>query len=123
MGLDVAMTRNRFGKLTFARDSRGGFFLDERAVYAVVGGLFAHKGQYQYSAELGTYLHKARKDGRLTGSKLSAACTDAIDQARQARLISSGSAAPQRLSAGAWLLKLTWTVPGSSRPVTEEVSL
>lgn len=121
--MDVAMTRNSAGKLTFAKNAAGGFYLDNTATYAVFCALFAHKGKYQYAPELGTFLHKTRKDGRLTGSKLGAACTDALEQVRQARLISAGSATAERASTGAWALKLNWTVPGSPRPITEEVSL
>lgn len=112
MGLDVAMVRNASGKLTLAKNAAGGFFLDDRAVYAVFATTFARKGDYAYDATLGTFLHKVRRDGRLTGSRINAAATDAIDQCRQDRAISAGSSSARRLTSGAWELALEWTVPG-----------
>jgi phage gp46-like protein len=110
--VDVAFTRNAQGKLVFAKDAQGGFYLDDRAVFAVFATLFARKGEYAYDATVGTYLHKVRRDGRLTGSRLNAAASDALDQARKDRVISSGTSTAQRISTGAWELRLEWNVPG-----------
>lgn len=112
MGLDVAMTRNAAGKLTFAKNAQGGFYLDDRAVYAVFATLFARKGEYAYDATVGTFLHKTKKDGRLTGSRLNSGAADALDQVRKDSLISSGTSAAQRLAVGAWELRIDWQVPG-----------
>ena len=111
------MTRNSSGKLTFARNAAGGFYLDDLGVYAVFATLFARKGEYAYDATLGTFLHKVRKDGRLTGTRLNSAAADALDQVRKDRTISSGTSTAQRLTGGAWELRLTWNVPGRG-PIT-----
>lgn len=110
--MDVAFTQNSAGKLVFAKNAQGNFYLDELGVYAVFSTLFARKGEYAYDATLGTFLHKVRKDGRLTGTRLNSAASDALDQVRKDRVITSGSSAPQRLASGAWELRLTWAVPG-----------
>lgn len=106
------MTRNSFGKLTFAKNAAGNFYLDDNGVYACFATLFARKGEYAYDPTLGTFLHRVRKDGRLTGTRLNSAASDALDQVRKDRVITAGSSAAQRLVGGAWELRLTWTVPG-----------
>lgn len=110
--MDIAFTRNSAGKLTFAKNAQGGFYLDDKGVYAVFSTLFARKNEYVYDATLGTFLHKIRKDGRLTGTRLNASASDALDQVRKDGVITSGSSTAQRITGGAWELRLNWTVPG-----------
>ena len=115
--MDVAFSRNSSGKLTCAKNAAGSFYLDDLGVYACFATLFARKNEYAYDATFGTFLHKIRKDGRLTGTRLNAAASDALDQVRKDGVITSGSSAAQRLTTGAWELRLAWTVP-SRGPVT-----
>lgn len=115
--MDLAFTHDHKGKLVFAKDSAGNFYKDDAGVYAVFTTLFARKGEYAYDATVGTFLHKVRRDGRLTGSRLNAAATDALEQVRKDRVITSGTSTAQRLTSGAWELRLEWHVPGRG-PVT-----
>lgn len=115
--MDLAFTHNSAGKLVFAKDSSGNFYKDDAGVYAVFTTLFARKGEYAYDATVGTFLHKIRRDGRLTGSRLNAAAADAIEQVRKDRVITEGSSTAQRLTVGAWELRLEWRIPGRG-PIT-----
>lgn len=110
--MDLAFKHGKNGKLVFATNSDGDFYLDESGVFAVFATLFARKGEYAYDATVGTFLYKVRRDGRLTGSRLNAAAADALDQVRKDRVISSGTSTAQRLTGGAWELRLDWNVPG-----------
>lgn len=108
--MDVAFKTNpTTGKLTFARDSRGGFYLDDRAVYSVMATLFADKGGYFWDASIGTYLNSVRKDDRATSSRLVGAAEDAIEQCRQAGYVRSGAVKAERLRPGVWGLAVSWT--------------
>jgi phage gp46-like protein len=110
--VDLAFKHGNNGKLVFATNSDGNFYLDDRGTYAVFSTLFARKGEYAYDATVGTFLYKVRREGRLTGSRLNAAASDALDQVRKDRVVSSGTSTAQRISTGAWELRLEWNVPG-----------
>ena len=113
--MDVAFVINPAnGKLTFARNARGDFYLDNRAVYSVFATLSAEKGRYAHSSTYGTYLGAILKDNRATGTRLTGAATDAFEQLRQAGIISNGSARPERLRVGSWALALNWKTPKGS---------
>lgn len=108
--MDVAFkTNSTTGKLTFAKNSDGNFYLDTRAVYPVLATLFADKGAYLWDATLGTYLNKIRKDDRATSSRLVGAGQDAIEQCRQAGYIRAGTVVAERRRPGFWLLAINWT--------------
>lgn len=123
MLVDLAFKTNPLnGKLTFAKNSDGNFYLDDRAVYPVLVTLFADKGKYLYDANLGTYLNTISKDVRATASRLVGAAQDAIEQCRQAGYIRSGTAKAERIRPGAWALLLNWkTTRGES--LAEKVKL
>jgi len=109
--VDVAFKTNPAnGKLTFARDSRGSFYLDDRAVYPVMATLFTDKGGYLYDSDLGTYLNTIVKDDRATSSRLVGAGQDAIEQCRQAGYIRGGTVKAERLRPGVWGFAMSWTI-------------
>lgn len=119
--MDVAFkTSSTTGKLTFAKNSDGNFYLDTRAVYPVLATLFADKGAYLWDATLGTYLNKIRKDDRATSSRLVGAGQDAIEQCRQAGYIRTGAVKAERRRPGFWLMAINWTTT-SGAPVRESV--
>lgn len=110
--MDVAFKTTSDGKLTFRRDSSGDAQLDDQATYAVMATMMAQKGAYAWDATVGTYLFRIVKDGRLTGTKLSAVGTDALDQVRQEAGITPIEATPARSALGKWSLLLRWRSPG-----------
>lgn len=112
--MDVAFTTTTDGKLTFSRDSAGDVQLDDRAAYGVMATLIAEKGSYSWDGTVGTYLHRLTKDGRLTGTKLSAAASDALDQARQEFGVTPIEATPARAASGKWSILLRWRSVGGT---------
>lgn len=112
--MDVAFTTTADGKLTFSRDATGDVQLDDRATYGVMATLIAEKGAYAWDGTVGTYLHRLTKDGRLTGTKLSAAATDALYQARQEFGVTPIEATPARAASGKWSILLRWRSVGGS---------
>lgn len=107
--MDVAFSLDKSGRLTLSRDASGSPYLDTRAVYSVIATLAAHKGGYGWDGSVGTVLHKLRKDGRLTGTRLSSVGADLGDQLRGDEIVRSLSASPERLRSGAWGVTLAWT--------------
>lgn len=107
--MDVAFRVTAAGKLDFAKDERGEFYLDDREVYAVLATIQAHKKEYAWSSTLGTYLHTIKKDGLVTGTRIKAALADAGAQLVSAGLIHSFDGASQRLATGIWQLLPTWS--------------
>lgn len=110
--MDVAFTQNpQTGRLTFARNAAGDFYLDDRGTYAVLATLYAQKGRYFWDATVGTYLSTIKQDVRATGTRLIAAASDALEQVRQEGMIRGGSATAERLRLGAWSLPIRWLSP------------
>lgn len=110
--MDVAFSTTTDGKLTFRRDATGDVQHDDQATYAVMATLTAQKNAYAWDATVGTYLSRMTKDGRLTGTKLSAVGTDALDQVRQEAGITPIETTPTRSTLGKWSLLLRWRSPG-----------
>lgn len=96
------------GLLTFALNSDGDFYLDDRALYPVIATLFAEKGRYAADPTVGTYLATIRQDGAATATRLNAAMSDALEQCRRDGLLVKGSAAATRLRTGAWAMPMSW---------------
>lgn len=120
--MDVAVAVDQTGKLTFAKNAEGDFYFDDRAVGAVFGTLFAHVGEYAEDATVGTTLHTVTKSGRATATRLVTAATDALQQVKADKLLSSyDQPTATRLVGGAWELVLPWKVP--SGPVTQRTRL
>lgn len=111
--MDVAFTVNKNGKLTFARNSAGDFYFDNRAVYSVFSTLFAQKGRYFFDSTVGTYLSTVTKDGRTTATRLVACANDALSQLRDTERVITDFSTPNatRLRSGAWSLALSWSTP------------
>ena len=109
--MDVAFVVNPENfKLTFARNSDGDFYLDTRSVYPVIATVCAAKGKWFHDASVGTYLSTIARDGRATGTRLTAAASDGLDQVAQDGLIRNGATVEvARLRPGAWGLTLRWT--------------
>lgn len=63
--MDVAFSVTR-GRLDFARNKDGDFYLDDLAVYAVLATFVAHKTEYAFDGDLGTFRHKITKNGSVT---------------------------------------------------------
>jgi len=107
--VDVAFTQDpHSGRLTFARNADGDFYLDTLAVYPVIATLFAEKGRYLFDPAVGTYLSLITQDSRATGSRLTAAQNDALDQCRLDGLLYSGEAQSTKLRPGVWQLIVSW---------------
>ncbi len=111
MPLDVAFTSTPTGRLSFARKD-GDLFLDDKCVYAVIATLCSIKGRYGWDSSVGTWFTTIKKDGRLTGTRLSAAATDALDQVRAELGITPRDPQADRLSGGRWQLQLRWRSVG-----------
>lgn len=108
--MDLAFAINpSTGKLTFAKNAQGNFYLDRKAVYPVLATLFSKKGRWGWDASLGTYFNDITKDTTATGSRLTAVVRDAFEQVQQAGHITTGSVDQvTRLRPGVWLLGLRW---------------
>lgn len=113
--LDLAFAATARGRIDFARNKEGDFFLDDRSVYAVFATLFARKGQYAFDGDVGTFLFKLTKDGRTTGTRLQAVADDSSAQLVQEGLVVSPKSSPQRLRTGAWSVTCEWLSPGGNR--------
>lgn len=96
------------GKLTFAKNSDGDFYLDDRSLYPVIATLFAERGRYAADPSVGTYLATIKQDGSATASRLNSAMGDAIEQCRRDGLIVSGQATANRLRVGVWSMPMSW---------------
>lgn len=97
------------GKLTFAKNTQGDFYLDRKAVYSVLATLFSKKRRWGWDESLGTYFNDITKDTAATGSRLTGVVRDAFEQVQQAGHITSGTVDQvTRLRPGAWLLGLRW---------------
>jgi hypothetical protein len=119
MPLDVALAPSPTtpGKYTFATGTDGDFYLDDKAVYPVLGCLFARKNEWRWAANFGTAFSSIKNSKRNTASQFIASGQDALSQAQLAGWISpvqAGSAGAQRDSAGRWGLNLRWLVPSGS---------
>lgn len=106
--MDVAFALDHNGRLDFARNADGDFYFDDRAIYAVVATLCAHKGAYGWDGKVGTYLHTITKDGAVTGTRLRSVVADAADQLVAEGTIRTMTGVADRLRAGAWALSLNW---------------
>ena len=120
--MDVAFALDRNGKLDFARNAEGDFYLDDLAVYAVVATLSAHKGAYGWDGTVGTYLHTIKKDGAVTGTRLRSAMADAAAQLVADGTIRSMTGTADRLRVGAWSLTPNWK-PIYGQPQKETLRL
>lgn len=109
------------GKLTFAKNAQGNFYLDRKAVYPVLATLFARKGKWGFDESLGTYFNDITKDTSATGSRLTGVVRDALEQVQQAGHITSGTVDQvTRLRPGVWLLGLRWKTT-SGETVTQQI--
>ena len=109
------------GKLTFAKNAQGNFYLDSKAVYSVLATLFARKGKWGFDESLGTYFNDITKDTSATGSRLTGVVRDALEQVQQAGHITSGTVDQvTRLRPGVWLLGLRWKTT-SGETVTQQI--
>lgn len=110
--MDAAFDHTADGKLTFARDAAGDFYLDDLATYAVLSTLCAERGRYAFDAGVGTLLSTVTKDGRATASRLSACASDALEQCRQDQLVRAGATfRVERERSGAFSIALAWQSP------------
>lgn len=120
-GADVAFTVKR-GKLDFARNADGDFYLDDSAAYSVFTTLFARKGRYHADETVGTSFAAITKDGAVTGTRIRGCVADAAEQLTEDRIIKSLSVDANRQRAGAWVLTLLWhRLSGGNR--TESVTV
>ena len=119
--MDVAFTVNPSnGKLTFAKNAQGNFYLDRKAVYPVLATLFARKGRWGFDESLGTYFNDITKDTTATGSRLTGVVRDALEQVQQAGHITGGTVDQvTRLRPGAWLLGLRWQTTSGETVTTQ----
>ena len=119
--MDIAFSINpSTGKLTFAKNAQGNFYLDRKAVYPVLATLFARKGRWGFDETLGTYFNDITKDTTATGSRLTAAATDAFDQLKAGGYITSGTVDQvTRLRPGVWLLGLRWKTTSGETVTTQ----
>jgi phage gp46-like protein len=110
--VDVAVLLNpNTGRLTFARNSQGDFYLDDRGIYPVFSTLFAQKAKYYWDSTVGTYLSTVRSDVRATGTRLTSVATDALEQCVADGLIRSGTAQADRIRLGVWMITMRWKAP------------
>jgi len=121
--MDVAVVVNpATGKLTFARNSDGDFYFDDRAIGPVFGTLFAEKGRYLWDATVGTTISTVTKDGRATGTRIAAAATEALRQVKVEGLITSYDVpVPTMLRGGVWQLTLRWQTPSGPQKLALKV--
>ncbi|HNK46875.1 MAG TPA: hypothetical protein PKL17_18975 [Pseudomonadota bacterium] len=108
--MDVAFSVTR-GRLDFARNKDGDFYLDDLAVYAVLATFVAHKTEYAFDGDLGTFRHKITKDGSVTGTRLQGCGDDCLEQCVNDELITSGTCRVDRLRPGALSVTLSWKSP------------
>lgn len=113
--LDVAFAVNAAGRLDFARNGSGDYYLDDRGVYAVLGTLFANKGEYAFDGDVGTFLARVTKDGRTTGTRIASCCDDMAQQLRDDQIIRSASSRADRLRDGAWQITIEWVTASGQR--------
>jgi len=107
--MDVAFVRGPRGKLIFKRDSDGEIVLDNSAVYAVHVAIVSHRDGYYYGgAQFGTNFAAIKQDAAATGSRLTAAVLDGLNQVKAEGLIFSGTASAERLRSGAWRVRIDW---------------
>ena len=107
--MDVAFTRGPRGKLIFKRDGSGAIMLDNGAVYAVHVAIASHRDGYYFGgAQFGTYFAAIKKDAAATGSRLTAAVLDGLNQVKAEGLIFSSTASAERLRSGAWRVRIDW---------------
>lgn len=119
---DVAFRSTRRGRLDFAKNAGGDFYLDDRGVYSGLATLFAHRGKYAFDASVGTFLFSVRKDGRTTGTRIKSAVDDALSQCVSDELMRDAVSSVARVRGGAWSIALMWHTTSGDK-VTEGVTL
>lgn len=114
MSLDLALTENPRGKLTFVWQDGDPVF-DERGVYPVMTTLATRKGSYAWdpSGQQGTLLYTVKSDRRTTQSEL---VGYSLDGGRQCERdpetgVSGVEAIADRQRTGRWALQVSWKSP------------
>ena len=103
------------GRLTWVWDSSGNLVSDDKAGYAVLMSIIAHKGAYRWDRTYGTLLHRLTRSRSTTGSQLAAYARDGGAQVEAAGLASGVTPRATRLASGRWRLAVRWTVAGVER--------
>jgi hypothetical protein len=113
--LDVALVDSATspGRLTFQWDKSGDLVFDNSQAYAVLVTVCSNKGRYRPDRNFGTLLYTIVHDTSATGSQLSAAGNDGLQQAAQGNLIQNYSCNAQRTRPGAWNLAVNWQINGT----------
>ena len=109
------------GRLTWVWDSSGNLATDDKAAYAVLMSIVAHRGAYRWDRAYGTLVHRVTRERSTTGSQLANYARDGGAQVEVAGLASGVTPNAQRLASGRWRLRVTWTTAGTAR--VQEMSL